>query len=386
MRRIATALAAVALLLMAASPAGAAPPPPSTETVSVTNGVLTVVTSAAQVDSVSIVDGTPGQHMVTESQSPSGSVGAGCVAYDADTAACTGATSASISTLDLDDAVVIVSALPSTVDAGAGNDSVWGGPAADVLNGAAGIDDVRGGDGNDTIEARDGQADTIDCGAGDDRAYADAVDTVVNCETDPVPPTGGETPTDTTTPTTPTAPVQEPDAPKEPKLPAADAPRAILNPLPPVSPVALVASAVHIDRAEGAVPLELGCAETEVAGCRGDVFLDPAPQGKAFGLSKSKGGKQKKIKARMARRGRFGRSPFVIAAGQKAKVKIKLSAEARRALGLAAPKRAKKASKGGAKVKARAARRGRRVKAKVTVVQKGPKGRKASVAIIELRG
>ena len=37
--------------------------------------------------------------------------------------------------------------------------------------------------GNDVVNARDGEADTIDCGVGQDRAIVDAIDVVANCET-----------------------------------------------------------------------------------------------------------------------------------------------------------------------------------------------------------
>jgi hypothetical protein len=37
--------------------------------------------------------------------------------------------------------------------------------------------------GNDTIDARDGEADNVDCGPGEDKVLADAADTVSGCET-----------------------------------------------------------------------------------------------------------------------------------------------------------------------------------------------------------
>ena len=58
-----------------------------------------------------------------------------------------------------------------------------GGQGNDTLDGAGGADTVLGGEGDDTISARDGVADTIDCGVGDDTATVDALDTVSGCET-----------------------------------------------------------------------------------------------------------------------------------------------------------------------------------------------------------
>ena len=91
--------------------------------------------------------------------------------------------------------------------AGDYQDNLDGGPGNDVLNAGFGNDVVTGGPGQDTIladatsascgwysytckipfgndvvNARDGEADTIDCGVGDDTANVDAIDTVANCE------------------------------------------------------------------------------------------------------------------------------------------------------------------------------------------------------------
>ena len=83
-----------------------------------------------------------------------------------------------------------------TVDGGAGNDQVEGGLGNDTVTGGPGQDIIYGDAtasrctwysckipfGNDTIYARDGEADSIDCGIGTDTAYVDAIDTVANCE------------------------------------------------------------------------------------------------------------------------------------------------------------------------------------------------------------
>ncbi len=83
-----------------------------------------------------------------------------------------------------------------TMDGGAGADRVEGGIGHDVITGGPGKDTLFGeGDGNycgiyeckvpfgnDTINARDGEADQVDCGIGTDTAIVDALDTVANCE------------------------------------------------------------------------------------------------------------------------------------------------------------------------------------------------------------
>jgi Ca2+-binding RTX toxin-like protein len=74
------------------------------------------------------------------------------------------------------------------LDAGFGDDVIVGGPGRDAIAG-----DRRGGDcgplwckypyGNDTIDARDGEPDSVMCGAGDDTVLADAADVVApDCE------------------------------------------------------------------------------------------------------------------------------------------------------------------------------------------------------------
>jgi Ca2+-binding RTX toxin-like protein len=66
---------------------------------------------------------------------------------------------------------------------GAGDDTLDGGNGADGLNGGPGRDTLRGGADDDTIGARDGFADRIDCGPGDDTAIVNPADVVTNCET-----------------------------------------------------------------------------------------------------------------------------------------------------------------------------------------------------------
>jgi Ca2+-binding RTX toxin-like protein len=75
-----------------------------------------------------------------------------------------------------------------TIEAGNGNDEITGGPGQDDINADAGPEACnflvcRGAIGNDVVNARDGEADNIDCGVGTDKAIVDAIDTVANCET-----------------------------------------------------------------------------------------------------------------------------------------------------------------------------------------------------------
>jgi Ca2+-binding RTX toxin-like protein len=90
---------------------------------------------------------------------------------------------------------------PDAIDGGAGDDDLDGGNGNDTITGGPGKDTIMGDAvagqcsvvgyfgsckapwGNDTINARDGEADNVDCGPGTDTAVVDAIDVVANCET-----------------------------------------------------------------------------------------------------------------------------------------------------------------------------------------------------------
>ncbi len=65
---------------------------------------------------------------------------------------------------------------------GDGADQISGGNSRDRVNGGRGADTVRSGNARDVVKVRDGEADTVDCGGGDDRVIADAADNLSNCE------------------------------------------------------------------------------------------------------------------------------------------------------------------------------------------------------------
>ena len=82
--------------------------------------------------------------------------------------------------------------IPLLVAGGNGEDELTGGNADDVLAGGADDDTLAGGPGfdaffgeggNDIIDARDGNAERISCGSGNDRAGNDFTDIIAECET-----------------------------------------------------------------------------------------------------------------------------------------------------------------------------------------------------------
>ena len=323
-----TAATMAALLLLPASALAA-------ESVAVDTGTLRYTSGDGTVDDVRVREDA-GTHLVTEPTTPSGTIGAECVYVGGATAQCTGATSAALATLDGNDSVTVVGALPATIDAGPGSDT------------------ITAGDGDDTIEARDGDVDTIDCGAGTDTALADPFDVLSNCEL-PLPEVVVEPPVEVP----PVVPPVEPPVEVPPVVPPV-APPVLPIALPDLAvlPVTLHVPAVVGVGTAGVVSFDLACAPTETAGCEGRVFLDPAPRG-------AKG----KPRALASRRGRFGRSRFAVAAGRSARLRLRLTPAARKALGLPRGSRA------------RAARRGRRVKAVVTVAPKGKAPTKTKVKL-----
>jgi hypothetical protein len=70
-----------------------------------------------------------------------------------------------------------------TLRGGAGPDVLAGGAGNDDLNGLGGVDDYFGELDNDTIEATDGNAERISCGAGTDSVHNDFTDIIAECET-----------------------------------------------------------------------------------------------------------------------------------------------------------------------------------------------------------
>ena len=375
MRTIATMTALMAALL-------AAPAIASAETVAGNGGKLNYISEAGHVDVVEVTVGTgasAGKHVLRESASPSLVPSGQCATLTADSVACSSVGSVFLTTLDRDDIVVVAVPLSAWVDAGPGNDTVTGGSSADTLIGgdgndsltaAGGFDWVYGGGGDDHLDTRDGGADWVDCGAGTDSVSADPDDAVFNCEGAPI---AGEVADDQLLPVT-----QSPDSkpasakptgakPVATKPGAGDASTAAESGLPIglEGPVGLVQAFAPVVAGHAAVGLT--CAAETTEGCAGVAYLDPMPVA-------GKGKKAKRAKARAAaalRKGRYGKSSFVIAAGKSKNLKVTLTPAARRALGLPVGKRA------------RAARKGRKVKAVVTVQQRG---RAAARSVLELRG
>ena len=121
------------------------------------------------------------------------------------------------------------------LDGGAGADTLTAAGGDDSLAGGSGGDTLDGGAGDDTLDARDGAADTVDCGTGDaDELDRDAVDVNVACETVRTVVAPGVSPT-------PTAPV--PAAP-EPAAPMPVAP--VSDPAPVATPTGFASPRANV--------------------------------------------------------------------------------------------------------------------------------------------
>ena len=365
MNRLVLLVATAAIALIVPGSAQAASPHVPTTTVNavVANGVATYQSGAGTIDNVTVAPSFGGV-TISEPTSPEGSpVGAGCSVFSATSAYCF-ATSVSIQTLDLDDTIVNFAWLPATLDAGAGADTITGGAAAETIRGGdgndtikagTGVDRVESGEGDDKVDVQDGAIDTVDCGGGSDTIVADANDVLVNCDVAGAAGTG-----------TPAGDATSPGGPgadgslTAPKLLAA---ATLAGPV-----IAAVSEGVEVEVGnKGTAPIVLGCSAEEAKACSGVIFIDPV-------TSKAKGKKSKKAKqsvsAFMARRGRYGSSPFKVKPGGEDKVDVKLTGIALKALG--------KKSRGR---KARAARRGRSVRAVVTIAPKRSRAQRVTIVL-----
>jgi RTX calcium-binding nonapeptide repeat (4 copies) len=370
MKRLVLLAAALAVSLAVPSPAHAAPNK-STETAGVAGGVLTATSGTNTVDTLALSSGFGGV-IVSETTSPSGTLGTGCSALTTTSAYCVGASSASIQALDLNDSIQNGSTLPATLDGGTGDDTITGGDPSeavlggdgnDVLNAGGGQDRVDGGAGDDRIDARDGLVDVVDCGIGTDTVVADRGDAVTNCEDVSFPPLTGTTGGGTTQTTTPGSSGTDGSADEGPlSAPELLAPVSVAGPV-----TAGVAPGAEISvTADGLAPFLLGCSADEARACTGSIFIDSAPAAKRSSRKKAK---KASVTAFMARRGRYGHTPFKIRPGSEDKVDVTLTGIALKALGKPRGRRA------------RSARRGRRVRAVVTIAPKRARAQRVTIVL-----
>jgi len=77
--------------------------------------------------------------------------------------------------------------LGDTLSGDAGNNTIAGQRGQDLIRGLLGVDQLQGGAAGDVVMARDGVADVVECGAGNDLAIADRQDKVSKCDTVDVP-------------------------------------------------------------------------------------------------------------------------------------------------------------------------------------------------------
>ena len=368
MNRLVLLVATAAIALIVPGAAHAASSEATTINAAVTNGVLIYTSAAGTVDNVTVGQSFGGV-TISEPTSPENSpVGAGCGIISATSAYCTGATSASVQTLDLDDTILNWSWLPATLDAGDGTDTITGGVAAETIRGGDGNDTITAGKGADVVDAgpgddkvdvQDGVVDTVDCGAGSDTIVADADDVLVNCD---IAAAAGTVITGT------------PQGAGEDPSPGPNADRPLTAPkllaaatlAGPVIAAVTQGSEIPVSK-KGAAPFVLACSAEEAKACSGVIFIDPVTK-KAKG-KKSKRARQS-VSAFMARRGRYGSSPFKVKPGSDDTVDVKLSGIALKALGKKSRRR-----------KARAARRGRSVRAVVTIAPKRAHAKRVTIVL-----
>jgi hypothetical protein len=155
-----------------------------------TSGILTIVDDASS-DTVSVAE-TSTEHLVAIAAPSTLTANADCTLVGA-IVHCPRASSIAVDLGAGNDTWGATGVTtPISVDGGAGIDKISGGLGPDVLsggddndtlNGFGGVDDYFGGPGNDTIEATDGNAERISCGAGSDSVHNDFTDIIAECET-----------------------------------------------------------------------------------------------------------------------------------------------------------------------------------------------------------
>jgi Ca2+-binding RTX toxin-like protein len=148
---------------------------------------ITIIADAAN-DDITIEQGSD----VIISRAGGGLTAAGLCSGGGASVNCPPAQSISIDLGDGNDTLTTSGvSIPLLAAGGNGDDDLQGGDAGDVLTGGAnndtlagggGVDSFFGEGGNDVIDARDGNAERISCGAGNDQAGNDFIDIIAECE------------------------------------------------------------------------------------------------------------------------------------------------------------------------------------------------------------
>ncbi len=154
-------------------------------------GIITIVDDLTAADGITITQ-TSGQHVISRVGGGLTNTSLVCTGGDPNPVSCPLGTSIAVDLGDGNDRFTAPSVTaPISVAGGSGNDAITtgggrdvlaGGPGSDSLTGAGGVDDFFGETGDDTIEARDGTAERISCGAGNDQAANDFIDIIAECE------------------------------------------------------------------------------------------------------------------------------------------------------------------------------------------------------------
>lgn len=316
---IAACCATAALWLL---PAGA-----HAASVAVTGGKLTYTAAPGEANRVTVAPWGLSLRITDTGAKGAGALtlssGIGCWRLSASSAACSG--SASGLSVSLDDGDDSFDGKRVGVDVGisggSGDDTLSTGSGADTLDGGAGADALGGGAGSDTFAARDGEADTLTCGDGEDAGDADLADAVAgDCEAvlpPEVAPDAGTAPDPGTDP--------DPDPGSDPGIdpvtdpsPAPDSgPAGKPNAVPPAIPAQNVSVS-----ASGVALVRIVC-PADSGGCRGTVALV---------LPLGTNARRGKIAAAGAQRGKsipLGHTRFKAKAGTSPLVGVRLSKRGR---------------------------------------------------------
>jgi hypothetical protein len=189
MSRLTRYLLAVLVLALVAAPSAFADAVVEHNTASNGSTDITILGDAAN-DDITIEEGAG--LIISRAGGGLGPASAPCTGGDPDPVTCPPAQSISIDLGDGNDALTTSGvSIPLLVAGGNGDDNLEGGNADDVLaggpnndtlTGGGGVDAFFGEGGNDIIDARDGIAERISCGSGNDQAGNDFTDIIAECE------------------------------------------------------------------------------------------------------------------------------------------------------------------------------------------------------------
>ncbi len=325
--RLAIAVSAVGAVAAFALPASASAAGAASVS---SSGVLSYMDLTFATNHVTITPLGAGQYSVVDTAGVSNY--SSCPRLSATQAKCSGVTAISVSLgWGDDDAAVNTAAATSpavtlsgsygndTLRTGPGMDSITGGDGNDTIDPGAGADTVNAGAGADSVAVRDGVADEVWCGTGDDTGLAEAADQVdSDCEALAGAVSGTLVGAPPVIPEAPAPDAAAPASTDDPSNPGTSTPIGPVDPQANPLPVVIPTQSVKLD-SKGDAVVRVACPSGE-GHCKGTVTLEVAQSD--LGKARAAAAASKLVEV--------GKAGFVAEAGAKPLVRVRLSRRGRR--------------------------------------------------------